>query len=140
MKFLLAIFTIAISGGLIPPDLVPSKGCELWKGSVKGNDPSVSVQLTLCEKDGGLTGELQWSSGMSGWNRRRVVGKYESPKKDKLTLRDIEFIENNPKWPYIFCLIDEYQLVKQGNSMVGSYYSAKCRDVATVRLKRQSSK
>lgn len=123
--------------GLIPSDLTPRKGCELWSGTASGNDPSVRVQLSLCnEKDpkGAVSGVLQWSSERSGWSRRAITGAYASDGGHAVLLRDTKFIENKPNLFWRFCLIDQYQLVRDGETLRGEYYSAACKDRAQLSL------
>src|SRR5229473_3460381 len=52
-----------------PPPLEPQAGCELWHGTFSGNDPSVLVEARLCtDEQAGITGDVQWSSLVSGYN------------------------------------------------------------------------
>ena len=131
----LALVLLAVAAHVVP--LKPQKDCELWVGSASGNDPSVRVELQLCPRgDGGLAGELQWSSSKSGWNRRAVSGGYRNESKSAITLKDERFIENQPNWPWRFCLIDEYRLTRTGQTLSGEYDSAACRDHATLSLQK----
>lgn len=71
----LGLFVVTSTAFARPKLLDDKAGCERWLGTAAGNDPSVRVNLRLCPKDGGVEGELQWSSLQSGWNLRRVVGR-----------------------------------------------------------------
>jgi len=115
-----------------PKALSPQKNCELWVGTASGNDPSVQVELSLCEdRNKELTGVLQWSSTKSGWNKRAVNG-YK--KENTILLHDERFLENKPNKGWMFCLIDEYSLSISKNTMQGAYESKACKDKASLSL------
>jgi hypothetical protein len=118
------------------------KNCNLWKGTASGNDPSVEVQLMLCtEENGDVDGVLQWASSRSGWNRRAVAGTQKTEdKKTTFTLHDERFIENKPNTGWRFCLIDQYTLSQNKETLSGNYLSNDCNDAAKLSLTLQNKK
>ncbi len=122
-----------------PPALVPLPSCESWKGTAEGNDPSVEISLRICPAAGSTTaveGTLVWSSLVSGWNRRDLVGSWEEGKR-KLVLHDLRVAEERPQGEWYFCVIDRYELERvEGSTLVGRYDSAACQDHAVIRLQR----
>lgn len=110
--------------------------CEQWAGWSSGNDTRVYLRLRLCHSAKGVGGTARWDSKLSGWNVRRVVGRYSSNGK-QLWLRDIRIIKQKPINGWRFCLIDNYSLRRVGaDRLEGTYYSAACKDRATLRLRR----
>ena len=121
-----------------PPLLEAEEGCDLWRGVASGNDPSVRVELRLCREGQEISGELQWSSEESGWNRREIRGRWTSD--TDMRLEDVRFIENRPNYQWRFCHIDIYQLRQYGaDELVGTYRSNRCDDSARVNLRRVAS-
>lgn len=120
-----------------PPPLSPLPHCESWKGTASGNDPSVEVSLRICPVAGEahtVQGTLVWSSLLSGWNRRDLVGSWEG---EKLLLRDLRVAEERPQSGWYFCVIDRYELEKVApGTLSGRYDSAACMDHATLKLER----
>lgn len=113
-----------------PKRLQKKARCDLWIGRAQGNDPSVSVELSICsDQKGNLTGTLQWSSMRSGWSRRKLKG---FANKNEYFLSDESFFENQPKKGWRFCLIDEYKLIRNDNKLSGSYFSKECNDSAKL--------
>lgn len=134
LTFLISFYlgNIDLSADIRPKALSPQKNCELWIGTASGNDPSVQVELSLCEnRNQELTGVLQWSSTKSGWNKRAVNG-YK--KENTILLHDEKFLENKPNKGWMFCLIDEYSLSISKNTMQGVYESKACKDKARLSL------
>ncbi len=124
-----------------PPPLPGEEGCELWRGGASGNDPTVLVEVSLCGAgDGRITGRLQWSSLRSGWNLRRIEGRWSTDGRRQLSLRDVEILEERPEPGWMFCVIDRYDLtpVRPGR-LEGSYVSRRCDDHASIWLERQES-
>ncbi len=119
-----------------PPALEPQSGCELWRGTFSGNDPSVLVEARFCPNEqGGVTGLVQWSSLSSGYNVREVSGSREA--NGNLVLRDLRFRENRPKAAWHFCLIDKYSLAAEASDhLAGSYVPRACGDHARIDLRR----
>ncbi len=126
-----------------PPLMSHVDECERWVGTASGNDPTVRLQLRLCQEGDGVAGHVQWSSRRSGWNvrrvrgaRRRHPGGFLARRGGQVTLRDeaLEVSRPNPGWR--FCTIDRWQLREDGDSLVGRYDSAGCDDHAEVRLRR----
>lgn len=124
-----------------PPPLPLEEGCELWRGAVSGNDPTVQVEASLCPGEGNaVTGRLQWSSLKSGWNVRRLEGRWQSERRQKLSLRDTAIVEERPEPGWRFCRVDQYDLeVIRPNRMEGRYVSRPCDDTATIWLERQEA-
>lgn len=119
-----------------PDPLEDVEGCERWVGKSAGNDPSVRLDVRLCPKGQGVTGHVQWSSLVSGWNVREVSGSW-SADGNTLTLKDMRITEQKPNPGYRFCTIDRYELSRQGpDALEGKYHSSECRDDATVSLTR----
>lgn len=119
-----------------PPLLPAAPGCQRWLGSASGNDPSVRLQFRLCEQDGQVTGENQWSSLRSGWNLRELEGSWSSDR-NLLILHDIRVAEERPEPGWRFCEVDTYTLRREGDKLIGGYDSAACSDHATVELTLQ---
>lgn len=119
-----------------PPPLEKAPECELWKGKVSGNDPSVEVEMRLCAAAGDeVNGVFQWSSLRSGWNRRALVGRW-SEGRTKLALRDASILEERPQPGWRFCTVDDYDLALTGpGALDGTYRSKACNDTAKVTLK-----
>ena len=119
-----------------PPPLVAQPECQLWSGTISGNDPSAQITLRLCPSNpavaSALAGRLQWSSTRSGWSERDVAG---TATPDGVVLADTRIAENHPAPGWRFCSIDRYDLKRtEPNHLTGSYDSAACRDHASVDL------
>jgi hypothetical protein len=117
-----------------PPALMAQPGCELWRGTFSGNDPSVLVEASLCiDSSNFVKGVVQWSSLKSGYNVREVSG-IRGPN-GELSLSDTAFRVSRPRFGWWFCLIDHYALTLwEPDHLVGSYESHACRDYAKVDL------
>jgi hypothetical protein len=117
-----------------PPAVEAQNGCELWRGTFSGNDPSVLVEARLCTtRQGRVTGIVQWSSLVSGFNEREVVGIRDAT--GDFELHDLSFRQYHPKFLWKFCLIDRYTLNSEGpDHLAGSYESAACSDDAQIDL------
>jgi len=107
--------------------------CTRWQGTVSGNDPSVSVSVTLCDVGKGrVNGTLVWESKTSGSSTRRVEGSRSG---GTLSLADISLTgKPNPGW--MFCKVDRYSLSGSNDELSGSYHSEACHDDATIKLER----
>lgn len=122
-----------------PPRLAPASGCELWIGTASGNDPSTQIELQLCpQPDASVSGSLQWSSTMSGWNLRDVSGRYDASGAE-LTLRDDRIRAQRPETGWRFCNVDRYTLRRDGDRLRGRYHSTACHDDGTLDLTRSAS-
>jgi len=120
-----------------PPALEGRTGCELWVGTVSGNDPSVLVEALICEgMNRAVTGQLQWSSLTSGYSVRDISGSW-SEGRAKLSLRDTKIAVNKPNPTWVFCQVDQYDLSRTGDKLDGSYRSEKCHDTARVKLTKK---
>lgn len=120
-----------------PPALEGRTGCELWVGTVSGNDPSVLVEALICEgMNRAVTGQLQWSSLTSGYSVRDISGNW-SEDHAKLSLHDTKIVVNKPNPTWVFCAVDQYDLTRAGDKLAGSYRSQKCNDTAAVRLTKK---
>jgi hypothetical protein len=116
------------------PDVLPGEaGCERWLGGSSGNDPSVRLNLVLCEKGGRASGHVQWSSLVSGWSVREVTG---IAGRDGALLRDVTIVEQRPEPGWRFCTVDRWALRREGERLVGTYDSEACADHATVWFER----
>ena len=122
-----------------PPPLPPEPGRELWRGTVRGNDPSVQVEARLCPEGDRIVGMLQWSSTVSGWNRRSVEGAWEAGR-TRLVMRDTAVVEQRPQPGWVFCTVDRYELSPTAPGVLdGTYDSAACRDHAITHLQLVST-
>jgi hypothetical protein len=120
-----------------PPALEGRTGCELWVGTVSGNDPSVLVEALICEgMNGAVTGQLQWSSLKSGYSIRDIAGDWKG--RDALRLHDTKMAVSKPNPGWVFCLVDSYELTRNGDKLTGFYTSKKCSDRATVALTKKA--
>jgi hypothetical protein len=121
---------LRVISGAEPPK---EPACQLWEGTAAGNDPSVTLRLTLCEGEAGLYGVVEWSSRSSGWNRRAIEGRRGA--KGGLSLHDVRVLEEKPNPGWRFCVIDRYELDPAApERLEGEYFSEKCRDAAAVKL------
>jgi hypothetical protein len=116
-----------------PPLLEAGEGCEKWLGGASGNDASIRLNMILCVKDGAATGYVQWSSLVSGWNVREIVGTVNGA---RVELRDTRIKEERPEPGWRFCTIDRWALTRDGNRLDGTYDSEACTDHATVWFER----
>lgn len=119
-----------------PPPLADQDGCEHYRGTSSGNDPSVRLDVLLCPHEDGtagkVQGQVQWSSTLSGWNLRDIDGSWSD---GKLELRDLAITEQKPESGYRFCTIDVYALSQGSDSKLsGTYDSVACEDHATLEL------
>ncbi len=121
-----------------PPPLEGRTGCELWVGTVSGNDPSVLVEALICEGiDGSVSGQLQWSSLTSGYSIRDISGQW-SQSRDKLAMSDSRIVVNKPNPGWRFCTVDQYDLTLIAPTKLrGSYRSSACSDTAKVELDKK---
>ena len=121
-----------------PPPLKTAKACTLWVGEASGNDPSVRVEVLICPGVGNqVVGRLQWSSTLSGWNLRDLVGTITEDKRG-LRLKDVQIRENRPAPGWIFCPADIYEFhLEDADHLNGTYDSAACRDHAVLALRRK---
>lgn len=130
---------VPLAGGIgRPPPIQAQNGCELWRGTFSGNDPSVLVEARFCTNaQGRVTGIVQWSSLTSGFNEREVAGIQDAT--GDFELHDLSFLQYHPKASWKFCLIDRYTLDSEGpDHLVGSYESQACSDNARIDLSRAS--
>ena len=123
------------AAGDYPPELdAGGPECTLWRGTVSGNDSTVRMMFRLCPSGGDeVTGTGQWSSKVSGYNVRRLSGRWLDQGK-RLELRDEAVIEQHPEPGWRFCTIDRYELTRSGNELTGTYDSRACDDHATVKV------
>lgn len=129
-----SLSTVAHAGDY-PPELDGgTPECTLWKGTVSGNDKTVRMMFRLCPAGGDdVSGTGQWSSKVSGYNVRRLSGRWLEQGK-RLELRDEAVVEQHPEPGWQFCAIDRYDLVRTGNDLTGTYDSRACNDHATVKV------
>jgi hypothetical protein len=120
-----------------PPPLPEEAGCERWLGGAKANDPSIRLNLILCNRNGVASGHVQWSSLESGWNVREITGTITDT---QVVLRDVRIVEEKPQPGWRFCTIDRWELTRNGNRLEGTYDSAACNDHATVWFDRMLDK
>ena len=121
-----------------PPPLSRSARCEVWAGTVSGNDPTAQASMQVCAEDGArVRGVFLWSSLQSGWDRRAFEGEW-SADGQALTLRDTHMIESHPMNGWMLCTADRYDLRRVvPTRLEGSYVSAGCSDRGTLSLALQ---
>lgn len=125
--------------GLVPEQVVKKSRIDgSWAGTIRGNDQAVTAVLTLRQEGDVLKGTLRWTSAVSGTSLREVAGTRDADGR-MLRLRDLRFLQSEPNPLWMFCLVDEYQLVldPDSGSLSGSYRSGECNDQATVVLHRE---
>jgi hypothetical protein len=106
--------------------------CTRYRGTVSGNDPTVSISATICESGPSVTGEIVWHSRRSGRSVRNIRGSWS---RGQLVVHDVEMLGRaNPGWK--FCLIDRYAFSRAGDRLAGTYRSSSCRDDGTISLVR----
>jgi len=126
----------ALAAAKRPPPLADQDGCEHYRGTSSGNDPSVRLDVLICPHEDGtpnkIAGQLQWSSTLSGWNLRSIEGTRSG---GDLKLRDLEITEQRPESGFRFCTIDVYSLKRAADGkLAGTYDSEDCSDHATLEL------
>lgn len=121
--------------------LIREPGCELYAGSVAGNDAVMRVELLICPADQGVDGLVQFSSAVSGWSLRRVSGAIGGD--GILRLADVRMLEYHPSDEWRFCLVDAYELSLEKTEdgaytglAVGGYVSRACSDQARIAVAR----
>lgn len=121
-----------------PPPLSRTSRCEVWAGTVSGNDPTAQASMQVCAEDGArVRGVFLWSSLQSGWDRRAFEGEW-SADGQTLTLRDTHMIESHPMNGWMLCTADRYDLRRVAPTRLeGSYLSAGCSDRGTLSLALQ---
>ncbi|MFO0629211.1 MAG: hypothetical protein U0325_26790 [Polyangiales bacterium] len=121
-----------------PPPLSRTERCEVWAGTVSGNDPTAQASMQICAEGGArVRGVFLWSSLQSGWDRRAFEGEW-SPDGQGLTLRDTHMIESHPMNGWMLCTADRYDLRRVvPTRLEGSYLSAGCSDRGTLSLSLQ---
>ncbi|MBS2015651.1 MAG: hypothetical protein JST00_22375 [Deltaproteobacteria bacterium] len=132
----LAIVTLSTraSATAYPPELDGGADCTLWRGTVSGNDPTVRMMFRLCPAGGDdVAGTGQWSSKVSGYNVRRLSGRWLD-RGARLELHDEAVVEEHPEPGWRFCTIDRYDLRRSGDELVGTYDSRACNDHATIKV------
>jgi hypothetical protein len=118
-----------------PPPLPPEQGCELWRGTSSGNDPSVELEVRLCTSGPALTGVIQWSSTRSGWNRRSLAGEVIDGG-TRVVMRDLAILEQRPQPGWRFCTVDRYELVRSPPDVLGGRYDSEaCADHGRLDLR-----
>ena len=118
-----------------PPPLPPEQGCELWRGTSSGNDPTVQLEVRLCATGTALHGVIQWSSTRSGWNRRSLAGEALDGGA-RVVMRDLAILEQLPQPGWMFCTVDRYELVRSpADVLAGRYDSEACTDHGRIDLR-----
>lgn len=118
-----------------PPPLEQSARCEVWEGTISGNDPTAQASMQVCAGEGlRVTGVFLWSSLQSGWDRRAFEGEW-SADGSALTLRDTHMIESHPMNGWMLCTADRYDLRRTVPTRLdGTYVSAGCSDRGSLSL------
>lgn len=118
-----------------PPPLERSDLCEVWEGTISGNDPTAQASMQVCRVNGPrVSGVFLWSSLQSGWDRRAFEGEWSADGLT-LTLRDTRMIESHPMNGWMLCTADRYILRRTVPSRLdGTYDSAGCNDSGTLSL------
>ena len=127
--------TATLAREIRPDPLLDEAGCELWAGLASGNDPSMWVEFRLCPgEEHEIVGAVQFSSLISGWSIREIVGSRRID--GGFVLQELSFLEQRPAEHWMFCLVDEYQLSHvNANRLEGTYRAEGC-DSGTVTLDR----
>jgi uncharacterized protein (TIGR03382 family) len=127
----------AVRAQLIHPQPEGQVLCQTWKGTVRGNDPSVVVTARICPTAGSnvrIQGTFHWDSQNSGWNRRELDGEWQDDR-TRLVMHDVRIIEEAPQHGWRFCSVDLYDLRRaDATHLEGSYVSRACNDHAVVSL------
>lgn len=114
-----------------PPQDTP--GCEIWEGTIVGNDPSAIAYFQLCGGDQ-VTGVFLFTSLRSGWSRHRVAGTWTA-QHTRISLRDLGLDEKHELNGWSLCAADTYDLrVTRPTHIDGTFVSAECRDHGEVTL------
>ena len=118
-----------------PPPLERSERCEVWEGTIAGNDPTAQASMQVCEEERlRVRGVFLWSSLQSGWDRRAFEGEW-SADRSALTLRDTHMIESHPMNGWMLCTADRYDLRRTVPTRLdGTYVSAGCSDRGSLSL------
>jgi MYXO-CTERM domain-containing protein len=118
-----------------PPPLEPGDRCEVWEGTISGNDPTAQASMQVCALEGArVRGVFLWSSLQSGWDRRAFEGAW-SADGQTLTLRDTHMIESHPMNGWMLCTADRYELRRTVPTRLdGTYVSTGCSDRGTLSL------
>lgn len=138
----LALTSVASAQGTVqardsrrPPPLQRTERCEVWEGTISGNDPTAQASMQVCRAEGPrVTGMFLWSSLQSGWNRRAFEGEW-SADGQTLTLRDTRMIESHPLNGWMLCTADRYVLRRSAATRLdGTYDSDGCTDHGTLTM------
>jgi hypothetical protein len=108
-----------------------------WIGTLSGNDPHVNAELFLNCSDDRITGTFDWTSAMSGTNRRALRGFYE-PTTGAVILKDDCLLSAMPVGNWRFCPVDRYELrlANNGQTLSGRYWSSACSDRGTLCVRK----
>lgn len=119
-----------------PAPLSAALGCELWQGTVAGNDPRGEATLQLCTEGTVVTGVFHWSSPEAGWDRRSLGGRWDAARA-RFELRDTAMLEAHPAVGWRLCMADQYSLTltPQG-TLEGVFASHDCDDTGRLVLRR----
>ena len=126
-----------------PPRHAFEPGCEVWSGEVRGNDTG-AVVVTLCPGPvaGSAHGTYSWKSPRTGTCLRAIEGSWVG---DRFVGKDVRIVEEHPEpsWrpgeAWTFCMVDEYDLVKNAEHLEGTFVARDCPDRGTIRLLRDRS-
>jgi hypothetical protein len=124
--------------GLVPQRMVESRITGTWVGTIRGNDQAVTAVFRLRQEGDRLQGTLRWNSPVSGVSVREVAGSFD-PEQSSLCLEDVRFLQSDPNPLWMFCLVDQYQLVldEATGRLRGEYWSEGCADRASLDLRRE---
>lgn len=115
---------------------VPEERCEVWRGDIRGNDPTAEITVRLCTREGHVTGTFSWSSRESGWDHRALVGEWRDDA-SLLVARDTAMIEAHPLHGWTLCTADAYSLRRTSpDRLEGTYSSARCHDHGRLSMTR----
>lgn len=116
-----------------PPPPQPTPGCEIWEGTIVGNDPSAVAYFQLCGETG-VGGVFLFTSLRSGWSRHRVSGIWNAPH-THIDLRDLAMEESHPIAGWRLCPADFYHLtITRPGHIDGTFDSAECADHGQITL------
>jgi hypothetical protein len=115
---------------------VSEERCEVWRGDIRGNDPTAEITVRLCTREGRVTGTFSWSSRESGWDHRALVGEWRDDA-SLLVARDTAMIEAHPLHGWTLCTADAYSLRRTSpDRLEGTYSSARCHDHGRLSMTR----
>ena len=129
---------IFIGSALAAPHLdagIADGACHVFQGNAAGNDPTGSLEITLCREDRRVDGWLRWR-GQSGQSLSHLRGVVDA--RARVRLVDMEAIVDAPNPGWVFCYDDIYDLRFDAdkNALRGRFDSSACNDHGSIQLAR----